>query len=136
VARLILDTGILVDAARQRLPAGAIGDEDDVAVPALVVTEYEAGLRLDPNPARRAAHSAFLAEFLAVTPVVDYTTSVVEHHAELLAHLQRTGQARGAHDLIIAATARATGRTLVTTDGRARFDDLPEVEVRLLERVR
>jgi tRNA(fMet)-specific endonuclease VapC len=30
-----------------------------------------------------------------------------------------------AHDLIIAATARATGRTLITTDGRARFEELP-----------
>ncbi|WP_290061553.1 PIN domain-containing protein [Amycolatopsis solani] len=134
MARLILDTGILIDAARQRLPAGAIGDDDDVAVPAVVITEYQVGLLLDPNPARRAAHGAFLAELLAVTPVVEYSTNVVEHHAELLAHLRRSGQARGAHDLIIAATARATGRILVTTDGRARFDDLPEVEVRLLQR--
>nr|WP_225957839.1 PIN domain-containing protein [Amycolatopsis lexingtonensis] len=131
---MILDTGILIDAARQRLPAGAIGDDDDVAVPTLVVTEYQVGLLLDPNPARRAAHSAFLAELLAVTPLVDYSTSVVEHHAELLAHLRRSGQVRGAHDLIIAATARATGRILVTTDNRARFDDLPEVEVRVLQR--
>ncbi|RSD19297.1 PIN domain-containing protein [Amycolatopsis eburnea] len=134
MARLILDTGILIDAARGRLPSGAIGDDDDVAVPALVVTEYQAGLLLDPNPARRAAHSAFLTELLAVTPVVDYSASVVEHHAELLAHLRRGGQVRGAHDLIIAATARATGRVLVTTDGRARFEDLPEVEVRVLQR--
>ncbi|RSM43021.1 type II toxin-antitoxin system VapC family toxin [Amycolatopsis balhimycina DSM 5908] len=136
MARLILDTGVLVDAARQRLPPGAIGEEDDVAIPALAITEYRVGLLLDPNPARRAAHDAFLADFLAVTPVVDYSASVVDHHAELLVHLQRTGQARGAHDLIIAATARATGRTLVTTDGRARFGDLPDVEVRLLERIR
>ncbi|UOX88047.1 PIN domain-containing protein [Amycolatopsis sp. FBCC-B4732] len=135
MARLILDTGVLIDAARERLPAGAIGDDDDVAVPALVVAEYRVGL-LDPNPARRAAHDAFLAELLAVTPVVDYSMGVVEHHAELVAHLQRSGQACGAHDLIIAATARATGRVLVTTDGRARFDDLPDVEVRVLQRSR
>ncbi len=136
MARLILDTGVLIDAARERLPAGAIGDDDDVAVPALVVAEYRVGLLLDPNPARRAAHDAFLAELLAVAPVVDYSMGVVEHHAELVAHLQRSGQVRRAHDLIIAATARATGRVLVTTDGRSRFDDLPDVEVRLLQRSR
>jgi len=53
------------------------------------------------------------------------------HHASLLAHARRLGQPRGAHDLQIAATARATGRTLVTTDTRA-FEGLPGVTHRLL----
>ncbi|MFE0023023.1 PIN domain-containing protein [Amycolatopsis sp. NPDC059021] len=136
MARLILDTGVLIEAARQRLPSDAIGSEDDVAVPAVAIAEYRVGLLLDPNPARRAAHTAYLDEILAVTPTVEYTIEIVDHHAELVAHLQRTGQSRGAHDLMIAATARATGRVLVTTDARARFDELPDVEVRLLERSR
>jgi tRNA(fMet)-specific endonuclease VapC len=34
--------------------------------------------------------------------------------------------------LIIAATARASGRILVTTDAKARFDELPEVRTRLV----
>lgn len=37
---------------------------------------------------------------------------------------------RGAHDLQIAATARCTGRLLLTTDHDA-FDDLPGVSYRL-----
>ena len=56
-----------------------------------------------------------------------------EVHAELLAHVRRSGTPRGAHHLMIAATARASDRTLVTTDGRARFDELPGVQVRLAE---
>lgn len=48
-------------------------------------------------------------------------------HARLLAHVRRAGKPRGAHDLIIAATAAATARTLVTFDGKAAFDDLPGV---------
>ncbi|MDQ0789403.1 hypothetical protein [Streptomyces sp. B3I8] len=36
------------------------------------------------------------------------------------------GSPRGAHDLIIAATAAATARTLLTTD-TAAFDALPGV---------
>jgi predicted nucleic acid-binding protein len=39
------------------------------------------------------------------------------------------GTPRGAHDLIIAATARATSRTVVTSD-RTGFIDLPGVNVR------
>jgi tRNA(fMet)-specific endonuclease VapC len=73
---------------------------------------------------------AFLDEVLAAVPVEDYGQTVAEHHAELLAHTQRHGKPRGAHDLIIAATARATGRTLVTTDKHARFEELPGVAVR------
>jgi len=42
-------------------------------------------------------------------PVVDYTLEVAVQHAALLAHVRRVGRPVGAHDLIIAATARATG---------------------------
>jgi tRNA(fMet)-specific endonuclease VapC len=66
--------------------------------------------------------------------VLDYTPSVAEHHAALLTHVRRHGRPRGAHDLIIAATARATGRTLLTTDTQSAFAELPDVDARILTR--
>lgn len=51
---------------------------------------------------------------------------MAEHHAELLAHTRRSGRRRGPHDLMIAATAHATGRLLVTTDTKVGFGELPE----------
>lgn len=129
---MILDTGVLVAGVRGRLNASAFAEEDDVAVPAVVLAEYLTGVELDPDPARRAAQRAFLDDLLTVAPVADYTTEVAGHHAALLAHVSRAGRPRGAHDLIIAATARATERVLVTTDAQAGFADLPEVKVRLL----
>lgn len=129
---MILDTGVLVAAVRGRLDPSAYADGDDVALPAVVLAEYLTGIELDDDPARRAAQQAFLDELLAVLPVVDYTRDVAIHHAALLAHVRRTGRPRGAHDLIIAATARATGRLLVSTDERAGFTELPEVQVRIL----
>ena len=75
---------------------------------------------------------SFLTNVLAVTPVCDYDRTVAEHHADLLAHVQRRGERRGAHDLLIAATARATGRTLLSTDSRARFSELLDVAARLI----
>ncbi len=134
MARLILDTGVLVAAVRGRLDPSAYTDEDDVALPAVVLAEYLTGIELDDDPARRAAQQAFLDELLAVVPVVDYTLEVAVHHAALLAHVRRAGRPRDAHDLIIAATARATGRLLVSTDERAGFTELPEVQVRILGR--
>lgn len=132
MARVILDTGVLVAGVRGWLDAAPFAEEDDVAVPAVVLAEYLTGVELDPDPARRAAQRAFLDDLLTVAPVADYTTEVAGHHAALLAHVSRAGRPRGAHDLIIAATARATERVLVTTDAQAGFADLPEVTVRLL----
>jgi tRNA(fMet)-specific endonuclease VapC len=36
------------------------------------------------------------------------------------------------HDLIVATVAGAAGRTVVTTDDRARFGELPEVTARVI----
>jgi tRNA(fMet)-specific endonuclease VapC len=132
MARVILDTGVLVDAVRGHLDLDAISEEDDAALPAVALAEYLAGVELDVDPARQAAQRAFLEEFLAVTPVADYTPQVAVHHAALLAHVRRTGRPRGAHDLIIAATARATDRVLISTDAQAGFSELPEVTARIL----
>lgn len=132
MARLILDTGVLVAGVRGQVDVAALADTDDVALPAVAVAEYLTGTLLDADPGRSAAQRTFLDEVLQVLPLCSYDRGVADHHAALLAHVQRTGNKRGAHDLIIAATARATGRTLVTTDERARFAELPDVTARLV----
>ncbi len=132
MARLIFDTGVLIAAARGLLDESQLAEDDDVALPAVVIAEYLAGVLLDADPSRQAAQRAFLSDVLAVTTVCDYERTVAEHHADLLAHVQRSGERRGAHDLQIAATARATGRTLLSTDSRARFSELPDVAARLI----
>lgn len=132
MARLILDTGVLIAGARGRVDLSALADSDDVALPAVVVAEYSAGVLLDADPGRAAAQRAFLDEVLTVVPIVDYGREVADHHAVLLAHTRSTGRRRGPHDLIIAASARATGRVLLTTDIRAEFDELPDLTARLL----
>ena len=132
MARLILDTCVLIAGARGRVDLTALADTDDVAVPAVAVTEYTAGVLLGTDPGRAAAQRAFLDDVLAAVPIADYDRAVAEHHAALLAHTHRTGNRRGVHDLIIAATARASSRTVATTDERARFGELPDVTVRLI----
>lgn len=132
MARLILDTGVLVATVRGRLDLAALTEDDDVALPAIALAEYLSGVLADSDPARQAAQRAFLEELLGVLPVEDYTPTVAEHHAALLVDVRRRGAPRGAHDLIIAATARASGRTLLTTDSKAGFDTLPDVAVRVL----
>jgi len=59
--------------------------------------------------------------------VLDYTEATAACHARLIAHARRSGTARGAHDLIIAAHAAQTDRTVLTSGAKARFAGLPGV---------
>jgi tRNA(fMet)-specific endonuclease VapC len=129
VERLILDTSILISVERARRGLGeAIGTEDDVAIAAVTVAELLVGVEL-ATARRRGRREALVRDLLEVLPVEDYTAETARTHATLLAATRLQGRPRGAHDLIIAATAMATGRTLVTTDARG-FADLPGVQVR------
>jgi tRNA(fMet)-specific endonuclease VapC len=81
------------------------------------------------SAAHRPRRQALVDAIVAAIPVEDYDLDVARSHALLLAHTRRSGRRRGAHDLIIAATARARDRIVVTT-GRGGFADLPRVSVR------
>jgi tRNA(fMet)-specific endonuclease VapC len=126
--RLILDTGVLIASERQRRDlATAVRPDDDVVIAAVTLAELRTGIEL-ASPEHRARRSEFLVRVLETLPVEPYDIATAEAHGRLLAHVTRAGAKRGAHDLIIAATAVATGRTVLTTDHSARFDELPGVE--------
>jgi tRNA(fMet)-specific endonuclease VapC len=129
VARLILDTAVLIDAERRgRHLDRLIADEDDVAIAAVTAAELLVGVEL-ADDASRPTRAAFVRSVLDTVPIEDYDGQVARAHATLLAHVRRTGRTRGAHDLIIAATAAARDRLVVSTDSTA-FADLPGVPVR------
>ena len=76
----------------------------------------------------RAKRAAFVADDRRTLPALPYDERVAASHATLLAAVRRAGRPRGAHDLIIAATAAAWDRTVVTAYAGA-FADLPDVRV-------
>ena len=131
--RLILDTGVLitVEGSTPDLRS-VIGYDDDVVIAAISVAELYAGIEL-ADEGNRARRSEFVAHLLELIPVELYDLSIAEAHGRLMAHVHRTGTRRGAHDLIIAATAAVTRRTIVTMDGSARFGELPGVECVVLQ---
>jgi tRNA(fMet)-specific endonuclease VapC len=126
---LILDTTVVVaeEGGRPRLDE-LIGDDDDVAIAALTAAELLVGVEL-AGAARRSRRRALVESVLAAVPVEDYDLEVARSHALLLAQAHRSGRPRGAHDLIIAATALARDRIVVTTD-LGGFIDLPGAAVR------
>ena len=129
MARLILDTTVLIAAERDEIQLEAsIDDDDDLAIAALTAAELLVGVEL-ASAKRRGPRAAFVDAVLETLVVEDYTLDTARAHAELLAQVKRSGKPRSAHDLIIAAIAIATDRAVVTDDARG-FTRLRGVEVR------
>ena len=126
---MIVDTSALIAVERGRAAlSDLISAEDDVAVAAVTVAELLVGVEL-AEARYREARAAWVEGLLSALRVEQYDLGVAREHASLLAHVRRMGEPRGAHDLIVAATARSRDREVVTTDARG-FLGLPAVSVR------
>jgi predicted nucleic acid-binding protein len=123
---LILDTNVLIAYERGTIDRAAF-DEDELAIASVSVAEYRVGIELADTPERAAERARALVAITSAIDVMDYTAATAALHARLLAHVRRSGTPRGAHDLIIAAHAAETGRTVVSRDVKARFCELPGV---------
>jgi tRNA(fMet)-specific endonuclease VapC len=124
-----LETNVVIVAERSRIDLDRlIADDDEPAIAAITIAELGVGVELVTGR-RKSNRRGFLDDLLNTIPVVDYDVEIAAAHTALLVEIRRAGRPRGAHDLIIAATARATARTVVTSD-QTGFDDLPGVVVR------
>jgi len=125
---LLLDTTFLIDIERDGHDLDRwIDDDDDVAMAAVTVAELQVGVEL-ASGRYRARRATFVQAVIEAVPVLAYGTDTALVHAQLLANTRRTGRPRGAHDLIIAATAKSAGRAVVSADPSG-FEDLPGVEL-------
>jgi tRNA(fMet)-specific endonuclease VapC len=125
---LLLDTSVLIEVERDGFDLDALIDDDDQpAIAAITIAELGVGVQIASGK-RKAARKLFLDEIIATLPIIGYDIEVARAHTSLLVDVRKRGTPRGAHDLIIAATARATGRIVVTSD-RTGFADLPDVRV-------
>jgi tRNA(fMet)-specific endonuclease VapC len=120
---------VLIEAERAALDLETlIADDDEPAVAAITIAELGVGIEIATGK-RRQARRAFLEDIVSTLPILGYDLDIARAHCGLLVAMRKSGRPRGAHDLIIAATAKSTGRTVVTADTRG-FDDLPGVKVR------
>lgn len=127
---LLLDTSVLIGVERDGFDLDElIDDADEPAIAAITIAELGVGVEIASGK-RKSARRMFLDEVIATLPIIGYDLEVARAHSALLVAVRGLGMPRGAHDLIIAATARATTRTVVTAD-RTGFVDLPGVVVRL-----
>ena len=87
----------------------------------------ESGVQLAKGR-RREKRARFVEAVLDAVSIEPYDLNVAEVHGDLLAHVRQAGTLRGAHDLIIAATARAQERQVVSSD-KGAFAELPGVSI-------
>jgi tRNA(fMet)-specific endonuclease VapC len=106
-----------------------ISDDDDVAIAAITAAELLVGVELGEGR-RREDRRSFVDTVLSTIPIEHYDLDVARSHATLLAYTRRSGRPRGAHDLVIAATAVARRRIVVSADP-AGFRALPGVDLRV-----
>ena len=124
--RLILDTNILIAYERGTIDRSTL-DEDEIAIASVSVAEYRVGIEMADTAERAAERARALTAITSAVDVLDYTQATAAHHGRLLALVRRSGAPRGAHDLIIAAHAAETGRSILSRDTKARFGELPGV---------
>jgi tRNA(fMet)-specific endonuclease VapC len=124
--RIILDMGTLIAIERGKLDVDAVLGADDAAIAAVTAMELLVGVER-ADEARKQARSVRVEAVPASLPVEDYTIAVARIHAKLAAETMANGKQRSAYDLMIAATAAATSRILITTDAKAEFNQLAGV---------
>jgi tRNA(fMet)-specific endonuclease VapC len=100
-------------------------DAGSIGVPAIVKGEMLTGAMKSRNPAVAVAK---VLEFLGPFEVLAFDDGCAVHYAAMRARLERTGKPIGPNDCLIAATALASGRILVTHNVR-EFSRVPGLKI-------
>ncbi len=126
---LLIDTDLLVNLERgERKPEiESLLGEEERAISVITVSELLHGV-MRARGAIRARRHAFVEHLLAGLEAIPITEPVARMHADIWADLSDRGQAAGAHDLWIAATALAHGLG-VATGNTSHFDRVPGLRV-------
>jgi predicted nucleic acid-binding protein len=112
VTRALLDTSVVIAAANAiTLQAG-----QTAAISVITLGELRAGVALAADAETRAGRQARLAAIRAAFNPLLVDEAVAEQYGEVLAAARSQKRSSRATDLLIIATAAATGRVLYTLD--------------------
>jgi tRNA(fMet)-specific endonuclease VapC len=129
--RVILDTGVLISIERGKLDVDAVLGADDAAIATITAMELLVGVER-ADAAHREARATQVEALLANLPTEPYSLPVARVHARLAVEAMSRGRPRSGYDMMIAATAAATNRILLTTDANAGFGELSGVRAEVL----
>lgn len=109
----LLDTSVVIDGY-----ASLQVDDvpETVAISVITLGELRAGVRLAGDPSARAARQRRLNAVRDAFEPIPVDEAIAEHYGDVLASARSAGRTTKATDLLMIATAAATGRTLHTLD--------------------
>ena len=114
---VVIDSSVLIAYERDGFDLDAYLatiEEHDVAISAITASELLHGVERARDPEKRAARASRIAELLDAFQVIPFGLHEARVHARIWAVLSLHGKPIGAHDLIVAATALASGATVAT----------------------
>ena len=116
---MILDTNALsawADGDRALEPV--LRQASEIAIPAIVLGEYQFGIRQSRN---RKPYERWLTEVIAANRVLVVDEITAARYAEVRDELKQRGRPIPSNDLWIAALARQHGLPLLSRDGQFDF---------------
>lgn len=108
----------LLDTSAVIAGVGAVEPPETTAISVVTLGELRAGVLLAADAPVRTARQARLAAVRDAYEPLPIDESVAERYGEVLARAREGGRITTATDLLIIATAAATGRSLYTLDER------------------
>lgn len=126
---VLLDAETVIAAVKGRLPVVIRLAElkpDQVAISVISQVEVEAALRSQPRVNSR--HGKLLKTFFGAVSLLDFDSRCAQQAAALGAYLQQAGEPLPPLDLLLAATALAYQRSLVSPRS-ALFARVPQLDL-------
>ena len=108
----LLDTSVLIASDE----GGALELPETAAISVITLGELRAGVLRARDAERRSARARRLRAVRAAFAALPVDEDVAERYGEALAAARDLARTAGATDLLVIATAAATGRTLYTLD--------------------
>jgi len=127
---LMVDTNVFIrfEKSSKAIDLSSWGQSEKVYASVVTVSELLMGVHRANTEERRQRRSAFVEAVISGVGVLDFTIGSARVHAEIYAELAKKGQMIGAHDLIIAATARYHDLSILT-DNVDEFSRVPSLRV-------
>jgi predicted nucleic acid-binding protein len=126
----LVDADVIIQSERQVFDLAAwlrSHPDEEIKLAAITVAELSRSVERATG-VRRARRQKFLQQALPVFEVVPFGEKAAVEHARLWADIESTGQRMSSHDLILAATAKESGATIVTFNTK-RFAAVPGLTV-------
>ena len=125
---VLIDTSVLVNVERRGLSLEHALGERERAISVITASELLHGVHRATDDRIRTRRQAFVEHLISSIEPLPITTSVARSHAEIWAGLERSGEAIGAHDMWIAATAVSHGMEVATANA-IEFERVPGLTV-------